>query len=100
MSDDRILAELSALRAGQEQLQVGQDRLRIDVMARLDRLTDAVTAMRDDIKVNFGASETVRRANEHTREELRDTQNMIADMRRQLLSLGERLAALEQKPTP
>jgi hypothetical protein len=97
MSDDRILTELAALRAGQEQLQAGQDRLRVDMMARLDRLTDAVTAMRDDIKVNFGASETVRRANEHTREELRDTQNMVADMRRQLLSLGERLAAVEQK---
>jgi thiamine biosynthesis protein ThiC len=67
------------------------------IMGRIDRLSDVVTGMRDDIKVNFGASETVRRANEHTRDELRDTQNMVADMRRQLLSLGERLAAVEQK---
>ena len=67
-------------------------------MARMDLLSDAITGIREDIRVNFGASETVRRANEHTREELRDTQNMIADMRRQLLSMGERLAHLEQKP--
>ena len=52
------------------------------------------------IRVNFGASEAGRRANDHTREELRDWQNMVADMRRQLLSLGERLARLEQKPAP
>src|SRR6266567_3936521 len=88
----------AGLASVQETVRSEVTEARVVIMARIDRLSDIVTGVRDDIRVNFGASETVRRANEHTREELRDTQNMIADMRRQLLSMGERLAHLEQKP--
>ena len=106
MTDEAIQAELAEIRHQlgrlvprvQESVRSEVTEARVAIMARIDHLSDAITAIREDIKVNFGASETVRRANEHTREELRDTQNMIADMRRQLLSMGERLAHLEQKP--
>jgi hypothetical protein len=56
------LAALRRLEAGLTRLEAGQDILRDDVMNRLDRLQDALTAIRDDMRVNFSAIDTVRRA--------------------------------------
>jgi hypothetical protein len=50
MSDDRILAALVALRTGQEQLQAGQERLRVDILARLDGMIEEVEALRAGIE--------------------------------------------------
>lgn len=132
MNEDRILAELTALRAGQdelgnrlgrleagqerleagqdqlessqqqlgaklERLEAGQDRLRADVMARIDRLADEFAGIRDDMKVTFGSIEHVRRSGEHLREELRGWQDIVATMQRRLMSLSERVSALEAK---
>jgi hypothetical protein len=36
-------------------------------MARMDRLENKLTEIRDDIAVNFGATDTVKRANDNTR---------------------------------
>lgn len=118
MSDDRILAELVALRAGQDQLgadlagvraeidrleagqarlQASLDKMRGDIMARIDRLSETVSFMRDDIRVNFGTSDSIERAHQHTREELSDWKRLVADVRRQVFNLSERVAALELK---
>jgi DNA repair exonuclease SbcCD ATPase subunit len=90
----RLPTDLAALRVSQERLELSQEKTRVDIMARVD---EAVTGIRDDIKVNFGAADSVRRSNEHLREELHDWQNMVAQLQRQLISLSERVASLEMK---
>jgi hypothetical protein len=37
------------------------NRLRGDMMARMDRLQDSVTALQDDVTVNFGHSDRIER---------------------------------------
>lgn len=61
---------MQAVLAALERLENGQTELRVDMMARMDRLQDSLTAVRDDIAVNFGTADHVRRANDHTREEV------------------------------
>ena len=92
MSDDptnRILREIASLRTE-------VTSLRVALVGRMDKLSDEITAIRGDIRVNFGASESVRKANDNTREELRALNDVVAQMNRQILHLGERLAGLEQ----
>lgn len=91
MSDDPVLAAIAQLRAEQGQL-------RGDLMARLDRLQNAVTAIRDDIAVNFGATTEVRRANEHTRDEVRALGDVVNAMQRQIQRLQSELRELRGEP--
>ncbi len=85
--DNPILAALARLEAGQTTLQQSVAALatraeltqvrteltqvRVDLMARMHRLEDGLTAIRNDIAVNFGAADAVKRANDNTREEVR-----------------------------
>jgi hypothetical protein len=106
MSDDpihRILHEIADLRTEVIGLrtEISDIRseitgLRVALMGRMDKLSDEVTAIRGDIRVNFGALESVRKANDNTREELRALNDVVAQMNRQILHLGERVAGLEQ----
>ena len=108
MSDnplDRILAKLDALEAGQnrleggykqleagqnrleagyKQLETGQTQLRIDLMARMDRLGDDIGRIRDDIGVNMGRADRAIEAAGHTREELRSLGSEVAAMWRKV----------------
>jgi len=75
MSDDataRILATLERLEVGQAGLRDGQAQLRTEfadvmirtraeLMARMDRLQDAIVAIRGDSTVNFDRSDHVQR---------------------------------------
>jgi hypothetical protein len=69
--DNPILAALARLEAGQtavgNAVSVDLTRTRVDLMARMDRLEDGLTAIRDDIAVNFGPADAVKRANDDTR---------------------------------
>jgi hypothetical protein len=79
MSDDPILAALARLEAGQgklrEELESGllsveaiQSRLRVDLMARMDRLQDALTATKGHATMAFtvahGQSQNVETLNQ------------------------------------
>ena len=66
MSDDPILAARRRLEAGLTRLEAGQDMLRDDLMDRLDRLQDALTAIREDMRVNFSAIDTVQACQRQT----------------------------------
>lgn len=80
MSDsllDRIPAKLDVLEAGQKQL-------RIDLMARMERLGDEIGRIRDDIGVNMGRAERAIEAADHTRDELRSLGSEIAAMWRKV----------------
>jgi hypothetical protein len=57
-------SELSKFRADMvEELGV----TRGSIMERIDRVQDAVTAIRDDIAVNFGTADAIKRAHDSTR---------------------------------
>jgi flagellar hook-associated protein FlgK len=87
MSDDptaRILSALERLVQGQAKLDSDVTRLRSDLMARMDRIQNAITAIRDDIAVNFGTADAVRRANDNTRDELRALVEQVNSMVRQI----------------
>jgi len=71
MSDEPILNAIQGLRAELTQM-------RVDLMARMDRLEDGLTAIRNDIAVNFGAADAVKRANDNTREEVRSLGEMVS----------------------
>lgn len=73
MADDPILAAIASLRG--------------DMMARMDRLQDSITAIRDDIAVNFGASDAAKRANDNTREEVRALGEVVTAMVRRVRNL-------------
>jgi hypothetical protein len=68
-------------------LEDAQTSLRVDLMARMDRLEDMNTKIRDDIAVNFGATDAVRRAHDNTREELRSLSDVVSVMHRQISRL-------------
>jgi chromosome segregation ATPase len=104
MSDEPmtlVLAALARLEAGQAKLEAGQAslegrqagleagqaKLRGDLMDRMDRLENNLTAIRDDIAVNHGTVDQVRRANDNTREELRSLGDVVMAMERQILRL-------------
>jgi hypothetical protein len=90
MSDEpmaAVLAALGRLEAGQASLQAGQAKLRGDLMERMDRFENKLTAIRDDIAVNHGTADQVRRANDNTREELRSLGDVVMAMERQILRL-------------
>ncbi len=66
-----LLDRLALIGQGLTMLDEGQTKLRAHLVDRIDRLQNIVTAMRDDVAVNFGATDAVRRANDNMREELR-----------------------------
>ena len=103
-STDRILTAIEALVGRLDQmdgrldrLEAGQNKLRADVMERIDRVQNAVTQLRDDYAVNFGASDAVKRANENTREELRSLSEVVFTLVRQLRAVSGRVDQLEEK---
>lgn len=86
---------MRAVLAALARLETGQTQLRVDLMARMDGLANRLTAIQDDIAVNFGASENVRRANDHTRDELRAMGDMVASIERQVLRLRSEMDDLK-----
>jgi hypothetical protein len=76
-------------------LEASLTSLRVDLMARMDRLEDINTKIRDDIAVNFGTVDAVRRANDNTREELRALSEVVSLMHRQINRLQIEVAQLK-----
>lgn len=106
---DPVLAALARLEAGQEALADRLDRMqqrqgtdlaahRTDLMARLDRLQDSITAIRDDITVNMGAADNAKEAALSTRRELRGLSEMTSAMRRQIERLQTQMRELRGEP--
>lgn len=94
---DRLEAGQKAATERLDRLEASQNKLRADVMERIDRVQNAVTQLRDDHVVNFGASDAVKRANENTREELRSLSEVVFTLVRQLRAISTRVEQLEEK---
>ena len=80
MSDDPVLAALARLEAGQA-------ALRADLMERMDRLQNAILAMRDDITVNFGRADRTGHIARGASDEVRALGAEVAAMERQIRRL-------------
>lgn len=72
----------------------GQDRLRSDLMARMDRLQDALTAQHDADVVNYGAAERAERIAQSAREEVRALGEQVGAMVRQIQRLQSEVRQL------
>jgi gamma-glutamylcyclotransferase (GGCT)/AIG2-like uncharacterized protein YtfP len=106
---NRILAALDKLEAGQGsirddliRLEVGQGSIRgeliktrADIMDRIDRLQNTVTAIQDDIAVNIGAVDAARLANENTRDDLPALREQVSVMWRQLKAVQARVDEID-----
>jgi len=97
--------ELNAVRAeltaqGEKLMAQGEKMiaLRTDLMARMDRLQDSITAIRDDIGVNMGAADRAVEANDHTRAEVRSLGEVVTAMGRQIQRLQADVRALKGEP--
>ena len=64
-------------------------------MGRSDRVQNAVTQLRDDSAVNFGASGAVECANENMREEPRGPSEAVCTLVRQPRAVGGRVDRLD-----
>jgi hypothetical protein len=93
-----VLAVLDRLEKGQAATREDMKKLRSDLMSRMDRLQDGLTAIRDDIAVNFGTAEHVRRANDSTRDELRALGDVVNGMLRQIQRLQTDVRGLKGEP--
>jgi uncharacterized phage infection (PIP) family protein YhgE len=91
----KLEAGQATLEAGLTSVKASQTSLRVDLMARMDRLENINTAIRDDISVNFGAVDAVRRANDNTRDELRALSDVVSLMHRQINRLQTEVEQLK-----
>jgi hypothetical protein len=72
--------------------------VRSDLMARMDRLQDALTAIRDDIGVNMGRADAAVRAHAGTREDVRGLEEQFGLMWRKIRHLENRVREIGGDP--
>jgi predicted transcriptional regulator len=97
MSDDptaRILELLARLETGQAGLAERLDRTRIELMARMDRLQDALAVQRDEEVVNLGAAERAERIATLTQDVVRSLSEQMTVMVRQIHRLQSEVREL------
>lgn len=73
-------------------------RYRTDIMDRMDRLENSLTAIRDDIAMNYGTANAVRRANDNTRDEVRNLHDVVQVLERQIQRLQTDVRGLKGEP--
>jgi predicted nucleic acid-binding Zn-ribbon protein len=119
MSDDPVLSALSRLESGMTDVgsrltslesrltnveagltgvQQSQTTLRVDVMARMDRLENKLTEMRDDITVNIGGTWQNREAINSTRGDLHGLGEQVNIMWRQIKRLEQQVREITGEP--
>jgi chromosome segregation ATPase len=103
--DDRIDQVEKRLdgRMGKMEIQIGKvasDVLsfRTDMSARIDRLQDTVTSVRDDIRVNYAATEAVDRRNNDTREDVRHLTQQVSIVYLRVKKLEDEVRELKGNP--
>ena len=93
MSEDQAPRILAAL----ERLEAGQAQLRVDLMARIDRVQDTLTTVRDDITV-VGRADQAHRAADNVRDELRALNEVVTGVIRQVRRLQSDVRELRGEP--
>jgi hypothetical protein len=91
----QILTRLTAIETGQTELRTEVGELRTGMMGRMDRLQARIDQLGQEAFVAFAQHEGVRRHSDHTRAELRDTEDKISGLLRQVRMLRDRMDGLE-----
>lgn len=94
----RLGGEMTHLGGEMTRLNGEMTRLRVDLMGRMERLEDNLTAIRDDIATNYGTVEQAQRANDNTRAELRSLNEVVMLMQRQMQRLQSDVRTLKGDP--
>jgi len=94
----RLAEDVSRLDGNLSRLDEKLDRTRADLMARMDRLQDAMTALRDDVTVNFGIADRVDSVAESARKETRALAEVVTAMQRQIARLQSDVRQLRGEP--
>jgi chromosome segregation ATPase len=89
---------LTALENRQTALEDSQTKLRVDVMARMDRLENRLTEIRDDIGVNMGSTRRAHEAADNTRSEVRLLGEQVNVMWRQMKRLEQQVRDITGDP--
>jgi chromosome segregation ATPase len=89
---------LTTLEARQTALEDSQTSLRVDVMARMDRLENRLTEIRDDISVNMGSTRRAHEAADNTRSEVRLLGEQVNVMWRQMKRLEQQVRDITGDP--
>ena len=83
MSDNPVLAALN--------------RFRADVMGKLEKIENELSAIRDDIGVNMGRADAVDRSNERIRADVRSMHDQLVIHWRQIKRLETEVRELRDK---
>ena len=94
----QLIASHEQLEARVETLEAAHIATRTDLMGRMDRLQDSLTLIRDDVSVNMGAASAMQRANDNTRELVRQQGEQMNVMWRQLKNLEARVRDITGDP--
>ena len=90
MKDDptsAVLTVLAALKEGQQQHAAALEQLRSDLTNRMDRVDNAITAIRDDITVTMRLADRAQEAADHTRAGLSALGDRVTAMMHQIQDL-------------
>ncbi len=105
MDEKRVLLALAGLvdflgrlEVGQASLQTAQESLRVDLLARIDRLESALADIRYDISGNLGAVEGFRRVQDNTRVEVRLLGEQLANVLKKVQRLETRVREITGEP--
>ncbi len=91
-------SRLTSVESGLTSVQQSQTSLRVDVMARMDRLENKLTEMRDDITVNIGGTWQNREAINSTRGDLHGLGEQVNIMWRQIKRLEQQVRDINGEP--
>jgi peptidoglycan hydrolase CwlO-like protein len=94
----KLEAAQAKLEEGYKGLREDQTALRVGLMARMDRLQDTLTSIRDDIIVNMGRADRAHEAADSTRAELRALGEQVNAMTRQITRLQTQVRELRGDP--
>jgi chromosome segregation ATPase len=90
MRDDptiAVLTALAALKQGQQHFVEALERLRSELIGRMDRVDSAITAIRDDITVTMRLADRAQEAADQTRGELSVLGDRVTAMMHQIQDL-------------
>ena len=89
---------VARLERSTEKLERGQDRLRVDLMERMDRFDNALTSIRDDITVNMARADRAHEVADNTRREVQLLGEQVNAMVRQIQRLQTDVRHLKGEP--
>jgi len=97
MSDDPILSALVRLESGLGRLETEQTRIRVDLMARIDRIQSRLDSLDEHLTLGLGHADRVERRAQSVAEDNRLLGEQIMTLTKLLRQLEGRINSLEER---